>query len=117
MPAYLFACDCGHKQEVFRPMKDAGKELKCEKCREKMYRDFDAEANGVPIAIWKRPHISEACGVHKKQVKSERERIRQWGLRGVEVLDDGRIKTDSPRARRGYLQKVGMVDRDAYYTG
>jgi len=61
------------------------------------------------------PLISDGCGVMKSQVPETREAIRQHGIQGAAVLDNGQIRFTSRRARKQFLRMRGLVDSDGSY--
>ena len=61
------------------------------------------------------PLISDGCGVMKAQVPETREAIRQHGIQGAAVLDNGQIRFTSRRARKQFLRMRGLVDSDGSY--
>ena len=109
MPAYLFECNCGEHKEVFRPIAEASKKVRCPKCKKNMYRDFGGEA--FADHCWKQPRVSEAAGVHISQVGEEREAIAKRGLTGVSVRDDGCMEFASQKAEKAYLRTYHMHNR------
>lgn len=53
MPRYEFACECGHKEEFFRPMKEGPpKQVDCPECDDSMYHvmccNFRLKGDGWP---------------------------------------------------------------------
>lgn len=62
------------------------------------------------------PLISEGCGVMKAQVKETREAIRQHGIQGASVHDNGQIRFTSRRARKEFLAMRGLHDNDAGFS-
>ena len=62
------------------------------------------------------PLISDGCGVMKAQVPEAREAIRQHGIQGAAVLDNGQVRFTSRRARKHWLSMRGLVDNDAGYS-
>ena len=61
------------------------------------------------------PLISDGCGVMKAQVPETREAIRQHGIQGAAVLDNGQIRFTSRRARKEFLSMRGLVDNDGCF--
>ena len=61
------------------------------------------------------PLISDGCGVMKAQVAETREAIRQHGIQGAAVLDNGQIRFTSRRARKEFLRMRGLNDQDGTY--
>ena len=61
------------------------------------------------------PLISDGCGVMKAQVPEMREAIRQHGIQGAAVLDNGQIRFTSRRARKEFLRMRGLVDSDGCF--
>lgn len=61
------------------------------------------------------PLISEGCGVMKSQVKEARDAIRQHGIVGVAVHDNGQMRFTSRRARKEWLRVRGLNDNDGSY--
>lgn len=62
------------------------------------------------------PLISDGCGVMKAQVEDTRAAIRQHGIQGAAVLDNGQIRFTSRRARRDFLRMRGLHDNDGSYN-
>jgi len=62
------------------------------------------------------PLISEGCGVMKAQVGEMREAIRQHGIQGAAVHDNGQIRFTSRRARKEFLKMRGLRDSDGGYS-
>lgn len=62
------------------------------------------------------PLISDGCGVMKSQVQETRDSIRQHGIQGAAVLDNGQIRFTSRRARKEFLRMRGLVDNEAGYS-
>ena len=58
------------------------------------------------------PLISEGCGVMKSQVGSTRDLIKQHGIQGAAVHDNGQIRFTSRRARKEFLALRGLNDQD-----
>jgi len=64
---------------------------------------------------WSTGLTSASCACHSEQVQDFREDIERAGIRGVEVLNDGRVKFYSRKARSDYMRMRGLFDRDAGY--
>lgn len=62
------------------------------------------------------PLISEGCGVMKSQVSETRDAIRQHGIVGAAVHDNGQIRFTSRRARKEFLAMRGLNDSDGGYS-
>lgn len=62
------------------------------------------------------PLISEGCGVMKSQVGSTRDLIKQHGIQGAAVHDNGQIRFTSKRARKEFLALRGLQDNDGGYS-
>jgi len=61
------------------------------------------------------PLLSDGCGVMRSQVPAAREMIRQHNIVGAKVLDDGKVRFTSRRARREFLARRGLKDNDGGY--
>lgn len=59
-----------------------------------------------------KPLVSEGCGVMKAQVPETREAIREHGIVGADVKNNGQIEFTSRRARRKFLAMRGLLDND-----
>jgi hypothetical protein len=62
------------------------------------------------------PLISEGCGVMKSQVKETRDAIKERGIQGAEVHNNGQIRFTSRRARKEFLAMRGLHDNDAGFS-
>jgi hypothetical protein len=67
-------------------------------------------------ATAKWPMESEAAGVHPSQVEEVRSFIKDRGLIGTTVKDNGNIVWDGKRARKEYCESAGLYDRNAGYS-
>lgn len=61
------------------------------------------------------PLLSDGCGVMKAQVGETRELIKKHGIQGAAVLEDGKIRFTSRRARKEFLAMRGLCDNDGSY--
>ena len=61
------------------------------------------------------PLLSDGCGVMKSQIKEARDAIRQHGIRGAAVLDNGKIRFTSRQGRKEFLKMRGLNDLDGTY--
>lgn len=61
------------------------------------------------------PLLSDGCGVMKAQVSETRELIKKHGIQGASVLNDGKIRFTSRRARKEFLAMRGLRDNDGSY--
>lgn len=62
------------------------------------------------------PLLSDGCGVMKAQVAETRDAIREHGIQGAAVHNNGQIRFTSRRARKEFLRMRGLVDNDASYS-
>ena len=61
------------------------------------------------------PLLSDGCGVMKAQVPETREAIKQHGIQGAQVHNDGKIRFTSRTTRREFLKMRGLHDNDGGY--
>lgn len=61
------------------------------------------------------PLLSDGIGCMRCQVPEMREAIREHGIQGVFVRDDGRLEITSRRGRRDLLRLRGLHDADGGY--
>ena len=64
-----------------------------------------------------KPLVSDALGCMKHQVPEMREAIRQHGISGVRVLDNGQLEITSRRGRKevGQMRPIPLHDGDGGY--
>lgn len=74
--------------------------------------DMDHPKVNRKLAKW--PMLSEAAAVNPRQVEEMRAQIKTRGLPGVDVIPDGRIQLDTPRARRAFNRSFGYHDNHGY---
>ena len=76
--------------------------------------------SGVPMITntytTAKPLVSEGVGCMKAQVPSMREAIREQGIVGAHVRDNGQIEFTSRRARKKVLAMRGLNDQDGGYS-
>ena len=63
-----------------------------------------------------KPLISDGIGCMRSQVPEMREMIRQRGIQGVYVRDNGQLEITSRRGRRDLLRARGLADADGGYS-
>ena len=63
-----------------------------------------------------KPLLSDGLGCMKSQVPEMRQAIKQNGIRGVYVKDNGQLEITSRRGRRDLLRMRGLHDGDAGYS-
>ena len=63
-----------------------------------------------------KPLVSEGVGCMKAQVPEMREAIKEHGIVGAHVKDNGQIEFTSRRARRQVLEMRGLHDQDGGYS-
>jgi len=61
------------------------------------------------------PLVSDSIGCMKHQVPEMRRVIREHGIQGATVRDNGQVEFTSRRARRDLLRVRGARDHDAMY--
>lgn len=62
-----------------------------------------------------KPLISDGLGCMKEQVPEMREAIRERGIMGVKVRDNGQLEITSRRGRNEICRMRGLADGDAGY--
>lgn len=72
---------------------------------------------GAPAVsrAYEQPLESIAASVHPEQVSGFRDFLKERGLAGVEVKENGRVHFQSRSARRAFLQSTGRRDNDGGY--
>jgi hypothetical protein len=84
------------------------------------HRDGPIGGAGVPMGTMAyntaKPLVSEGVGCMKAQVPEMREAIREHGIVGANVKDNGQIEFTSRRARKETLRMRGLIDQDAGYS-
>ena len=62
-----------------------------------------------------KPLISDGFGCMRAQVPEMRAMLRERGIQGVYVRDNGQLEITSRRGRRDLLRARGLVDADGCY--
>jgi len=101
MPEYKFACDCGNRESVIWPMKDSGKILKCSKCGQDMYREYNFSIGGD---TYSKPIVSDSLAISPEQIPEHRQHFPD-----VEVTPEGQPVFENYKQHESYLQKTGFV--------
>jgi putative FmdB family regulatory protein len=108
MPCYCYVCDnCGARDMKLKRMSESATRETCP-CGQAMRRDMTAELVGSPNMEWT-PIVSEAIGVHPKQVTEHRRRHPD-----IPITDDGRVVINSLSEQKRILRKLGFMDRKGF---
>ena len=75
---------------------------------------------GVPMGTvaysQSKPLVSDGLGCMRAQVPEMRQVVRERGIRGVRVLDNGQVEITSRAGRRELLRVRGLRDNDGGYS-
>lgn len=115
MPAYSYACGCGHKFVKVMPVRLCSVAKRCEKCGEQAERDIVADHREVAHKPGNWPMTSEAAGVHPDDAKRAEEISIQAGV-PTKFNADGTCEFTSARHRKTYLESQGLYDRNGGYS-
>jgi hypothetical protein len=102
MPIYVFRCECGQVQEVFRHHPDSprrGPRCSCGKTPRRSFRDETVHAE----TDWTEPLLSESMGVMPNQVAEHRRRFPD-----INMTDDGRVIIKSRAEKRRVMKTLGF---------
>ncbi len=109
MPQYVYACTCGHREEVIREIRERNDLFLCPQCGQPMERDFAGEGGAVPVGtqtgstFW-----SESLAISPDQATEHRQKF-------PDVLIDGqgRLGFTSHKQREKYLEACGFEKKPA----
>lgn len=103
MPFYDFACGCGEKIEVFRPMKDCGKPQVC-LCGKKMERDYQRMNIHAANKDYSKPIISDSLAINVSQIDEHKKLFPD-----VRITNEGQPILENYKQHDKYLKKIGFV--------